>query len=316
MKKQKSITRTIRDEATEILNQIPHNLTKSNYKKIVKRYIEYCRQEFDVKTFEECRGYIQTYSDYLQENGYTASTIHTYIAGVCKCWDVPMKLIEKPIRHISEYTKGRTKQQIKYRSYRDLENEQWARLVEFQALTGIRRSELARLTGKDFVYKDGFYNIFVKNGKGGKDSYVLVTNDAVDTIKKYFEGKEPDEKIFEEEYFKNDLNLHFLRAMNAQRVYKMIENELKRCGPNAREELAQVLRERWYECNLDKLTKRSKPFDEKSIKGKYILRGKNREFAIKNGLPIAYDKLVLKAVSILSISHYRTDISILYMLYI
>lgn len=313
MKKKKSKTRVIRDECNEILNQIPHNLTKSQYKNIVRRYVEYCRREFDVQNFEDCKGYIQTYCDYLQNQGYTTSTIHTYISGVCKCWDVPLKLIEKPIRHISEYTKGRSKYHDKYRTATDLAAERWKDLVQFQMLTGIRRAELSRLTGKDLVFKDGIWNIFVRNGKGGKDSYIYVSD--IDKVKPYFEGKGPNEKIFDEALFKNDLNLHWLRAKNAQLVYKLFEDRIKKY-PTYRDELEKLVRKRWAEGNKDKKTGKPKPFPEDSINGKYVLRGLNRKFAIKNKLPFVYDKLILKAVSVLCLSHYRTDITILYMLYI
>lgn len=315
MKKKKSKTRVIRDECNEILNQIPHNLTKNSYKQIVRRYIDYCRREFDVQTFEECKGYIQTYCNYLQQQNYSPSTVHTYISGVCKCFGVPLELIDKPIRHISEYTKGRTKYKDRYRKSEDLQSEQWKELVEFQSRTGIRRSELTRLTGKDLVFKDGIWNIFVKNGKGGKDSYVMVAPGDVPVIKKYFERKGPDEKIFDESYFKNELNLHFLRAKNAQRLYRLLEDQINYDGAY-RQGLEDLLRRRWNEGNIDKNTGRPKPFPEDSIKGKYVLRGLNRQFAIRNKLPIVYDKLILKAVSMLVLSHYRTDISILYMLYV
>lgn len=179
-------------------------------------------------------------------------------------------------------------------------------------LTGIRRAELSRLTGKDLVFKDGIWNIFVKNGKGGKDSYVYVHEP--EKINPYFEGKGPNEKIFDEALFKNDLNLHFLRAKNAQRLYKIFEDKISK-DPTYRDNLEKLVRKRWAEGNKDKKTGKPKPFPEDSIKGKYILRGLNRRFAIKNKLPFVYDKLILKAVSVLCLSHYRTDISILYMLY-
>lgn len=312
MKKQKSKTRIIRDECNEILNQIPHNLTKKQYKQIVKRYVEYCRREFGVQTFDECKGYIQTYENYLETNGYTPSTIHTYSSGICKCWDVPLKLIDKPIRHISEYTKGRTKYKDKYRTATDLSSERWKYIVDFQTVTGIRRSELGRITGKDLVFKDGIWNVFIKNGKGGKDSYIYVSD--IDKIKPYFENKGPNEKIFDASYFKNDLNLHYLRAKNAQRIYKLFEDRIKK-DPTYRDELEKLVRKRWEEGNKDKRTGKPKPFPEDSIKGKYILRGLNRRFAINNKLPFVYDKLILKAVSVLCLSHYRTDITVLYMLY-
>lgn len=63
---------------------------------------------------------------------------------------------------------SRTKPLKNYRSSADLTDERWKRIVDFQSRVGIRRAELGRLTGKDFVKKsDGTYNIFIKNGKGG-----------------------------------------------------------------------------------------------------------------------------------------------------
>ena len=109
--------------------------------------------------------------------------------------------------------------------------------------------------------------------------------------------------------------VHFLRAKNAQRLYRILEDKVSE-DPAYREGLEELLRKRWREGNLDKKTGRPKPFPEDSIRGKYVLRGLNRQFAIKNKLPFVYDKLILKAVSMLVLSHYRTDITILYMLYV
>ena len=108
--------------------------------------------------------------------------------------------------------------------------------------------------------------------------------------------------------------MHFLRAKNAQRLYKIFEESINN-DPLYREKLEYLVRRRWKECNKSKSTGRPKPFPEESIKGKYILRGLNRKFAQAHNLPYVYDKLILKAVSVLILSHFRTDITILYMLY-
>ena len=138
--KKKSITRCLRDEANEVLNRIEHDLTRNSYKNIVRRYIEYCRKEFDVKSLEDCKGYIQVYCDSLDARGLSASTVHTYCAAICKVFNVPMALINKKIRHISEYTNGLTKPLKNYRSSADLSDERWKKIVDFQSRVGIRRS--------------------------------------------------------------------------------------------------------------------------------------------------------------------------------
>ena len=64
------------------------------------------------------------------------------------------------------------------------------------------------------------------------------------------------------------------------------------------------------EYNLDKTTKKPKPYDKNEITGKYFVRGKNKELAIKNGLPLSYDRLAVMAVSVFHLSHWRCDVTI------
>jgi hypothetical protein len=51
-------------------------------------------------------------------------------------------------------------------------------------------------------------------------------------------------------------------------------------------------------------------FDRKNITGTYKLRGKSKEFAIKNKLPIEYDRLSLMAVSVFHLSHWRLSVTV------
>ena len=315
MKKKKSITRSIRDEANAVLNKIEHDLTRNAYKNIVRRYIEYCRAEFGVKTLEECRGYIQVYCDSLDARGLSASTVHTYCAAICKVFgDIPMSLISKKKRYVAEYSKGRKKPVEKYRIGSDPETTS-TRLVEFQKMVGIRRHELERLTGKDIVERDGVTYVFVKNGKGGKSSYIYITEENASKVREYFAGKGPDEKIFEAQEFNNTLNLHWYRAMHAQEMYEYFENKIK-SDPSFKKTLEQLVIKYWTESNLDKKTKNPKPFPCSSIRGKYVLRGKNRAFAKAHNKRWVYDKLILKSISVLCLSHYRTSIMPTYMNYI
>ena len=46
------------------------------------------------------------------------------------------------------------------------------------------------------------------------------------------------------------------------------------------------------------------------IRGKYYIRGKNKELAKKKGLPLVYDKTALMAVSIFNLSHWRVDVTV------
>lgn len=315
MKKKRSITRCIRDDANEVLNKIEHDLTRNSYKNIVRRYIEYCRNEFSVKTLEECRGYIQVYCDSLDARGLSASTVHTYCAAICKVFgDIPMSLINKKKRYVAEYSKGRKKPVKKYRTGSDPEVTS-TRLIEFQKMVGIRRHELARLTGKDVVERDGITYVYVRNGKGGKNSYIYITEENAPKVREYFAGKGLDEKIFEAHEFNNTLNLHWYRAMHAQEMYNYFENKIK-IDPSFRKTLEELVVKYWVESNLDKNTHKPKPFNYSTIRGKYVLRGKNRAFAKAHNKRWVYDKLVLKSVSVLCLAHYRLSVMPIYMNYI
>lgn len=314
MKKKKSITRSIRDEAYLVLNETNHDLTRSSYKRIVKRYIEYCRQEFKVKTLEECKAFVQIYLDNLVAKGYSASTIHTYCAAISKTLGTRMDQYEKPIRYVAEYKKGRQKNKTVYKTKTDLDADKWKEIVAFQKMVGIRRRELEMLCGNDIVEKYGHTFVYVRNGKGGKNSYVYITPENTPAVRSYFANKAPDERIFDSKLFKNDLNLHYLRAMHAQEMYKYFESKIKE-NPDYKKELTKLVIKIWQETNLNPKTKKPRPFPYHSIMGKYVLRGKNRQLAIKQNLPVAYDRLIIRAVSVLCLSHFREDVVIGYMNY-
>ena len=150
MRKRKSITRVLFDDAREYFSKYDNDETRKAYIKNYKKYIKYCRDNFDCKSKEECALYIQGYSNHLQKQGYTASTIHAYLASVCNYHGVNMDKIKKPIRHTSEFSRGRGGYKSSALSG-DFDNPQFSKIVRFQSLCGARRSELKRLV-KPILY--------------------------------------------------------------------------------------------------------------------------------------------------------------------
>ena len=73
-----SITQQIMQTAIEKLQKYQHDVTRKQYTKQMKLYVKFCRENFNSKSFEDCRNHIQEYSDFLQQQNYSASTIHTY----------------------------------------------------------------------------------------------------------------------------------------------------------------------------------------------------------------------------------------------
>ncbi len=305
-KKRLSISQQIMAVAVEKLNKQQNDVTRKAYIRNTKKYIYFCRENFNCKSYEECKNHIQDYADYLKMQGYTASTIHTYIAAACASFGVKMDEIDKPKRIVSEFVRNRNIPK-NMRVSQDLENPKWAYIVEFQKRVGIRRNELLHLKGKDFLETPQGAFVRVNRGKGGKKQYQRIMSEDVEFIKKYFCCVEKDEYIFDRKYFANALPFHKLRAECARNYYFKLLKQVQE-DPAFLKVLEQEIRERWTE-NKDKRG-RVKPFPEKELRGYYTLRGGNRKRAIEKGLPISYNRLVAMWVSIFKLSHYRLNVTI------
>ena len=82
-------------EAQDFFKIYKHDKTRNSYETNYKKYIVYCRQKHNAKSKADCEQYIQEYSDYLLEQGKSASTIHTYLAPVCIYHGIKMSEIKK-----------------------------------------------------------------------------------------------------------------------------------------------------------------------------------------------------------------------------
>lgn len=312
MRKRKSITRVLFDEARDYFQKYSNDETRKAYIKNYKKYIQFCRESFDSRSKEDCALYVQKYSDVLLEKGYTASTIHSYLACVCNYHNINMSEIKKPIRHTSEFSRGRGNYKNSNLSG-DFDNPRFKKIVRFQSLCGVRRAELKRLKKSDFVYDEsGFPCIKITRGKGGKMQLqrIIGTDDEIAFIKSCFDVENPNDYVFERTELANKLNFHYLRAKNAQRAYKYYVNRINTEGEAYIKELEKQIIDRWTMYNIDKKTGKPKHFNRNLIEGKYYLRGKNREFAVKNGLAVEYSKLALFAVNVLHLSHWRNDVGV------
>ena len=141
--------------------------TVKQYKKHTQEFGAWCKERYKCKTVNVCKKHIQDYSDYLRASGKSASTIHTYLAGVCRVLDVPLDTINKPIRVVAENTRSRGTKAVDGRA--DSSREASPRLYDFAQVVGIRRAEYLHLTPDDLVFDDfGHPCVLVRKGKGGK----------------------------------------------------------------------------------------------------------------------------------------------------
>ena len=284
--------------------------TENQYKKHALKFAEYCKSTYRCKTLEECKEHIQDYSNYLIASGKTASTTHTYLAGICCVLDVPLENINKPIRVVAENTRSRGTKAVDIR--KDAGREASPRLYDFAGIVGIRRNEYLHLAPDDLVV-DNFENwcVRVKKGKGGKQQLQRILPDELELVKAAFDNPVDEEHLFSRDELKNKIDLHHLRALRAQMMYQYYLNRIQN-EKGYREQLISEIRHTWEQDDLNRIDNgyRPKRWSDCKINGNYVLRGHNRDLALKNGLPVSYDRLALLTVSIYHLAHWRHDVTV------
>ena len=80
--------------------------TRENYYTWLHKAADYFKSQGIRRRDDIGKDQIQAYADHLKAQGKTASTIHCYLAPVCKAVGISLKEIEKPLRHGSEFTRS------------------------------------------------------------------------------------------------------------------------------------------------------------------------------------------------------------------
>lgn len=279
----------------------PVNITRKSerqYKNHAIKFGLWCKEKYKCRHFDDCKSHIQDYADYLTKEGYSASTIHTYLAAVCRVWGVDMGTVQKPERHVSQNTRSRGRKAVDKR--KDAQREASPRLYDFAAKVGLRRREYLRLYGNSLVADESGYPSIRVKGKGGKIQYQRILPTDIQFICSYFTDKDADECIFDRKELTNKIDLHHLRASQAKRAYLYYLDAIR--DPAFKAQLIRELEAR-FEAN-------GRQLNHDQIDGKYYLRGLNRKFAREHNLPTAYNRLALMAVSVFHLSHWRLDVTV------
>lgn len=301
-----SYTRKLRDRSAAFFAKYDNNVTRKAFASNYEKFIAYCRSNFDCKTKDECRKHIDDYVDCLKQKGLSANTIHSYLAPVVLYHGMTLNDVDIPQRSAASNTRSR-KKRASYRPNADPGNKKYARSVEFQKRVGIRRAELCRLRGDDFIVDEsGYPCVRVKRGKGGKLQLQRILPDDVEFVRGYFDGT--GERIFIPEEMKNKIDYHHMRAEQAVRAYKYYSSRIEG-EPGYERKLASEIIKRWNAYNLGENGK-PKHFDRREISGIYKVRGENKKLALKKGLPTEYNRLALMAVSVFHLSHWRLDVTV------
>lgn len=236
---------------------------------------------------------VQAYELYLEGAKKTASTIHNYLAPICKLLGIPMDEIKKPLRHAADFNRSHGGGP----TYGGPPGE-------LNAMVGLRRHDLQRLHGNDLLEKDGNTYIIVDKSKGGKYQEQKVLPQYVHAVKAFFDGS--DRLLFKPKDLVYGFDYHGQRRAVAQEAIEYYTRRLRN-EPGYRKKLYRELAGQWHAYNK-KNRNRLEPlcfFDKP-----YILRGRNRDAALAQGKAVILDRLALRAVSILHLSHWRDGVTV------
>lgn len=286
------------------ISNYKNNNTRKSAKRTIRQFSEWLKITMpgvDLGALSDhgmAAAVLQIYSDSLQVSDKSPATIHTMLAYPCKALNVGMAEIQKPRRSASAIRRGRS-------GAGAIDPEKHKRLLDFQSRVGIRRAELAKLTGQDWQQDEfGHWCVVVRRGKGGKMQLQRILPGDLATVSSYFGGSA--ERLFSDEELANKLNLHRVRAEQARRAYAYYEQQLQ--SPEAREKAIQELSARYRRYNRGSVDKWLSELSKTS--GYYYLRGENRQKAAAAGRPVVYDRLALMMVSVFHLSHWRLDVTV------
>lgn len=266
---------------------------------------------------KDSQSYVEKWRDHLLANGYSAGTVHTYIAGVCCGLGISMSGITRSGTSADK----RKSLGACARAQKALARKENTDIVAFQKMIGGRRAALQRLTGSDLVQDEsGQWCVRFIRDKGGKSQLQRIAPQDLEKVQAYFKQVGLTELLFPEKIDRN-LDLHGMRAEHARSEY---ERYAKICAtPEGRAEMRRQLWARFkspnYGCkawlvakqrnDIDGMRRAEAAFQSEMADGTYYLQRANRRVAIQRGRPVGYDRLALCCVSVFSLSHWRNEVT-------
>lgn len=191
--------------------------TMSAYLQQCCNFVTFAKTEFQVKTLDACRPYVNAFLQKEIGSGKSSYTIKLAASALGKLYQCSTKeFLQTPSRSREAITRSRGK------AKRDahFSEKNHGQLVNFCCCTGLRRHELNALTGDCLRQdSDGNFIIHVERGKGGRSRDVTVTGTAseVQNVVTLCE-KAGTGKVFEK--IPNGADVHHYRAVFASRVYE------------------------------------------------------------------------------------------------
>lgn len=196
--------------------------TRTNYQKIVMRFLDWCRQHQSVRDPSQIDARAnELVSAYLAERtvqGYSAWTLQTERSAL------RMFFQDRDLARDVELPKRRREHIVRSRSSvvrdRHVQLENWQHVINFCLACGLRREELRDLRVRDVYKRQGDHRLVVRvvRGKGGKWREVPVFPGREQAVLAVVEGRGPDAHVFERLH--SGLDIHSYRRQFAQELYE------------------------------------------------------------------------------------------------
>ena len=194
--------------------------TLNTYKKETAEFAKYCKLEHGSKTINDCRAYV---TEYLQKNldeGKSVYTVSTQASALGKLYQEPYtNFLTLPQRERANITRSRLDRPSD-RHFSEKKNQE---LVNFCRGTGLRRSELQRLTPEALVKRDGKFYLQIK-GKGGKTRVSPIIGPHKKEIVNRIQNTAPGEKVWPRVHRHADI--HSYRSNYATSLYNSLARDV------------------------------------------------------------------------------------------
>ena len=231
------------------------------------------------------------------------------VSGIPRTHLYPRKTLPK--RTADAIIKGRDRS-ANPQGRREEQDQKYERFVLLSNVTGARRSELARIRGRNLVTDEsGHLCIEIEKGKGGKHQLQRVMPWEQSAVRELFAGVRPKDFVLSKAETRNKIDVHYRRAKRSQICYDYYFQQIEAGGADR---IRTELLTRWAADHVKgdaaKDAAALKRFrGELDCSRPYKLRGANKRTAEANGRPTEYNRLAMMAVSVFCLSHWRLDVT-------
>lgn len=318
--------RAVKDAPTKKAGMLTDYDTMKYYAKNIDRFCNWAREKYGIKRENQldrvCREkeigrqeLVQIYADELVDSGkYKATTIHTYLAPVCKGLGINMGDIDKPLRKSAEIDKN-TGRHTNERGRQEQSQKRVQPLLELASIIPVRPQALVRLTTDCITNTPQGFPVVSVRDKGGKDSIQILLPGEEARVRELLSQDLDGNPVTpgERPFHKSDLG-HIawsqFRITRAQKLERHFERVF------AKDPAAKGAWIDWicalYAASHPSFSKSKLHRYREDLErpGRYALRGGNLTRAKELGRPTSYDRVALRITSVFALSHWVDETTV------